>query len=326
MNDDLPRNCKDCSTPIGKGQQACVDCKLKRRRKAGRERKQAKSNRAKGILPTWEANFRRDKDGTVKEKRCCACDQWKSAQDFSIRNDTASGMTSHCKPCLTQRNKERHAERPKSIPIIHRGQNCRNCGIMFDGYKRSFCSRLCAKQSSTQVQRIKSQSIHVISSLKCRKCGQIKALDAFQEKGMKFKIKPSRCRDCKKQTKRHHSRLASKLPRNRARRNLSNRFHKIMATTKKGGDIHLRSMIGCSTAFLRSHLQSQFKRGMKWANYGKAWHIDHIQPVSSFDHNDPTQVKACWHYSNLRPLKALENILKSNDEITHQPELLLQVA
>ena len=70
---------------------------------------------------------------------------------------------------------------------------------------------------------------------------------------------------------------------------------------------------------LRAHLEKQFVKGMTWENYGRTgWHIDHIQPVTSFDIQSPDDeaFKACWSLSNLRPLWATENISKGN-RITH---------
>ena len=43
-------------------------------------------------------------------------------------------------------------------------------------------------------------------------------------------------------------------------------------------------IIGCSLIELKEHLESQFKEGMSWDNYGvKGWHIDHIKPCALFD-------------------------------------------
>ena len=69
-------------------------------------------------------------------------------------------------------------------------------------------------------------------------------------------------------------------------------------------------LIGCNQDHLRSHLESKFKSWMTWDNYGKRWHVDHIIPVSSFDHSDPNQLKRCWHWTNLEPLGARANMSK----------------
>ncbi len=72
-------------------------------------------------------------------------------------------------------------------------------------------------------------------------------------------------------------------------------------------------LIGCTLDQLVNHLEKQFKSGMTWENRGfNGWHIDHIIPISSFDLTDIEQQKICFHYSNLQPLWAKENILKSN--------------
>jgi hypothetical protein len=68
-------------------------------------------------------------------------------------------------------------------------------------------------------------------------------------------------------------------------------------------------LIGCEVDYLRQHLESQFKTGMSWSNYGE-WEIDHIQPCSSFDLTNEQQQKECFHYTNLQPLWKTENRIK----------------
>ena len=70
-------------------------------------------------------------------------------------------------------------------------------------------------------------------------------------------------------------------------------------------------LVGCTVEDLRQHLERQFLPGMSWDNYGRdGWHIDHIRPCASFDLSDPEQQRQCFHYSNLQPLWAAENIRK----------------
>lgn len=109
---------------------------------------------------------------------------------------------------------------------------------------------------------------------------------------------------------------------NRVAKIYSNRFRAILKNpnTKRN---HAIDLIGCTSEQLKLHLESQFKKWMTWNNYGIKWHVDHITPCSTFDHTDKDQVRRCWHYSNLRPLCAIENIKKSDTIITCQPELLL---
>ena len=66
------------------------------------------------------------------------------------------------------------------------------------------------------------------------------------------------------------------------------------------------NLIGCTVEQLKQHLESHFKVGMFWSNYGK-WHIDHIKPCASFDLSKESEQKKCFHYTNLQPLWAKEN-------------------
>ena len=67
---------------------------------------------------------------------------------------------------------------------------------------------------------------------------------------------------------------------------------------------------GCSIDELCLHIESMFLDGMTWDNHGK-WHIDHIKPCCAFDLTDPKQQQECFHYSNLQPLWAVDNLKKN---------------
>ena len=70
-------------------------------------------------------------------------------------------------------------------------------------------------------------------------------------------------------------------------------------------------LLGCTVAYAYAWLEIQFQSGMTWDNYGD-WHIDHIRPCASFDLTDPEQQRQCFHYSNLQPLWAKDNLSKSD--------------
>lgn len=67
--------------------------------------------------------------------------------------------------------------------------------------------------------------------------------------------------------------------------------------------------IGCSIPQLRKHLESQFTDGMTWDNHGE-WHIDHIKPCAAFDLSNEDEQLQCFHYSNVQPLWADDNLKK----------------
>ena len=52
---------------------------------------------------------------------------------------------------------------------------------------------------------------------------------------------------------------------------------------------------------------------MSWSAYlENLIHIDHIIPCSSFDLTKEEEQRKCFHYSNLQPLWARDNIIKGN--------------
>ena len=69
-------------------------------------------------------------------------------------------------------------------------------------------------------------------------------------------------------------------------------------------------LLGYTSLELKENIESKFKDGMCWDNYGK-WEIDHIIPVSHFDlqNTHPSVVNSL---DNLQPLWKHENIIKSN--------------
>lgn len=74
------------------------------------------------------------------------------------------------------------------------------------------------------------------------------------------------------------------------------------------------TLVGYTCKDLLEHLESKFKDGMTWDNYGSHWHIDHIKPKSLFKYDtvDDPQFKECWALDNLQPLEAKANIIKGN--------------
>ena len=76
-------------------------------------------------------------------------------------------------------------------------------------------------------------------------------------------------------------------------------------------DCSTLKLLGCNLETVRQHLESKFTEGMSWDNYGK-WHIDHIMPCASFDLSDLEQQRKCFHYTNLQPLWAKDNMQKKD--------------
>lgn len=73
-----------------------------------------------------------------------------------------------------------------------------------------------------------------------------------------------------------------------------------------------RLALGCNVNFLRTYLETRFKEGMTWNNFGSRWHIDHVKPLASFDLSRKSEQLKANHYTNLQPLWASDNLSKGD--------------
>ena len=94
--------------------------------------------------------------------------------------------------------------------------------------------------------------------------------------------------------------------------NLRTRLY--IALRNKTKSDSLTGLLGCSIDDFKEYIGSKFKEDMSWDNYG-AWHIDHVKPCASFDLSKEEEQKECFHYTNLQPLWAEDNLKKSSSII-----------
>ena len=97
------------------------------------------------------------------------------------------------------------------------------------------------------------------------------------------------------------------IPSFRIRKSLKSRINSALKGNNKSAST--MELIGCSIDKLWNHLESKFKSWMTKENYG-LWHVDHIIACAKFDLTCPEQQRTCFHYTNLQPLEAIENMRK----------------
>tara|TARA_Y100000592_G_scaffold27891_1_gene44392 strand:- start:9840 stop:10514 length:675 start_codon:yes stop_codon:yes gene_type:complete len=71
------------------------------------------------------------------------------------------------------------------------------------------------------------------------------------------------------------------------------------------------SLLGCDLSTLKKHISDKFEKNMEWSNFGK-WHVDHIIPLAAFDLEETEHQKVAFHYTNLQPLWAEDNLKKAD--------------
>jgi hypothetical protein len=74
-------------------------------------------------------------------------------------------------------------------------------------------------------------------------------------------------------------------------------------------------ILGCSYSFFKAYIEARFQEGMSWQNRS-SWHLDHIIPLSTA--KTKKELIKLNHYTNLRPLWAIDNMIKSDKMIEEQ--------
>lgn len=184
-------------------------------------------------------------------------------------------------------------------------KECINCYKIFKAKRsnRKFCSKDCFYDFMSDKT--------VIS---CKTCGTKINVQSKQASKRKY------CSQACYQTPRL---IDYSCPKRRISATMSTSIHMALKHNKAG--MKWEYLVGYSVGELKIHLESMFKDGMSWDNYGE-WHIDHIIPKSVFNYKKPNHIafKKCWGLENLQPLWAKENYIKSNKLIKpHQKNLAL---
>ena len=90
---------------------------------------------------------------------------------------------------------------------------------------------------------------------------------------------------------------------------LRNRLNAVLRGNIKSSSVLI--LLGCHLNEFKIHFESKFTEGMTWNHFlaGKI-HIDHIRPCIDFDLSKSDQQNLCFHYTNLQPLWARDNLKK----------------
>jgi len=211
-------------------------------------------------------------------KTCSKCRIEKKLSDFSKDRMAKSGIHSACKSCHRLYRTKRKQEISK--------------------YQKNYY------KSHKEV--IKQYNVIYRDSNKKLIQEQSKKYKESHNKEILFKSKIYRESHKKQQNKYHRNRRLID-PTYKLVTNLRTRIYLALKNDYKSKTS--KQLLGCTIAYLKQHLASQFTKGMDWDNYGK-WHVDHIKPCALFDLSKPSEQLKCFHYTNLQPLWADDNLKK----------------
>lgn len=200
---------------------------------------------------------------------------------------------------------------------------CLVCGNSFEknkNYRRKYCSVKCNQKSyyekNKDKKNKKTKERYLNNRDHCLEIGRRWHSEHKDYKKEWYKKNKDRLKESARAYREANRDKIKKYINNKYKTNPSFKLRHILSTrikialkgTKNNDTV---TLLGCNVKKAREHLEKQFKEGMTWENHGyNGWHIDHIIPCASFDLTDPEQQKKCFHYTNLQPLWAEENISK----------------
>lgn len=220
-------------------------------------------------------------------KHCKKCSTTKPATLEFFCRSSRDGFSSQCKKCDSIKAKKARTTREKIETETHK--QCIKCWEVFckgDGFYKNSRAK-----DGLQIY--------------CKKCQRAALSESRAKHGKKWRKSRSEVVYSNPRARLHYRALGL------VRKSLDRiGLRKRNFSVTKG----FWSSVDYCRNQLADHLEKQFLAGMGWHNM-REWHIDHIVPVSSFSFKsiEDDEFKACWALSNLRPLWAKDNLLKSNN-------------
>jgi hypothetical protein len=160
---------------------------------------------------------------------------------------------------------------------------------------------------------------------KCSKCKKTKSKTEFHKNKSRYDGLNHACKECRKAidreyNERNRSKVRERRRKYRIERKKTDPVYKLKCNLRRrmSGAFKVsywtkssttKELLGEEYEVVHKHLEDQFTEGMSWDNYGE-WHIDHIIPLASAKTEE--ELIALFHYTNLQPLWAADNIAKAD--------------
>ena len=239
-------------------------------------------------------------------KTCTKCKIEKEVTEFTKDKKTKDGLTYTCKFCY----KEYRENNKQRIKEIHKEYNETNKERISEQKKQYYLANKerIKEYIENNKERRKEQRKEYYKNNKER----LKAIQNEYDKNNKERIK---------QYKKEYIRERRKVdPLFKMSCNLRNRTSQAFKNKGYSKNTKTQEMLVVDWEVCKAHIERQFIKGMSWKNQGE-WHIDHIIPLASA--NTEEELKKLCHYSNLQPLWADDNLIKSDKIIGQQNKLRL---
>lgn len=237
-------------------------------------------------------------------KICNKCGIEKSIEDFHKNKKGKFGRVETCKSCKVLINKHYHISYANKIHVIKNEETTK------------ICTKCNLEKNLSEYSKSNASKVGIRSY--CKACGNsscrkryIKNRDYHLNRRKKYYTKNKKRINQINGKKKVEARRIDPLK--RFVHNFKNSIVKYIKKYKGIKKCKTIDLLGTDIISLRKHLESKFKEGMSWDNHGLyGWHIDHILPCASFDLTKEEDQRRCFHYTNLQPLWAEDNLKKSD--------------
>jgi hypothetical protein len=266
-------------------------------------------------------------------KICTKCGCEKSIDLFVVKSSYPDGHASECKECHRIRNREayhRDLEKNRAKSRIHAKRSYQRHKEKRKEYSRRYAKehpkpsnkpiplspeeRMLRKKQYYENNKDRIAQYKKAYAKKNRERIRAYRRDYYNEKKDILKEKASVYYDKNRERSNARQRARMKnIPQLRIAHNLRTRISAVLKGRSKGG--RLNRLVGCSMDFLKEYLESYFKQGMTWDNYGRGigkWSLDHTTPLDHFNLEDENEQRKAFHYTNLRPMWYSHNASKGN--------------
>jgi hypothetical protein len=249
-------------------------------------------------------------------KKCCKCKELKPLLSYYKHKGTFDGLFSQCIECVRLSN----ANRYENNPLIKEKNRLKMQERRILSKKQKEYDKLYAfknkERISKYVKEYNEKNIEI--RLAKRLLDKIKKDEVLIEKGKKYILiyrdEIKKQESVKKLSNLEKRRIYEKIrkahdPLFLLSTKLRSKISIIFKSKKICKSEATKELLGCDFIFAKQHIESNFKKGMHWDNYGD-WHIDHKYPLSKA--KTEKEIIELFNYKNLQPLWAKENMIKKS--------------
>ena len=233
-------------------------------------------------------------------KICTKCGVEKPLEEFSPNKEGRLGRHARCKQCRTKKETDRYSSDPKYRELRRKSARDSLLALSLEDHELKKSKQREWRESHKEEINARNRELYRTDDTVRLACLA----------GRKRYYEENKDKVIANETRRQAGKRATDLN-FRLRGTLRSRLiFAIKADQKVGSAIR---DLGCSIEELKVYLESKFKLGMTWINWGKGrecWNIDHIKPLVAFDLTDREQFLSACHYANLQPLWETDNLSK----------------